>query len=87
MSVHFIHDLGQELLIKPYAPVAAVCGRELREAHEVSAPESEGDVCPECLSWSRRNKYQNRRCAVEMSARQSESAGYSTSTLPAGAEV
>ena len=68
MAVHFIHDLGQELLIKPYAPVAAVCGVELREAHEIVAPESDGDVCPECLSWSRRNKYQNRRCAVEMSA-------------------
>ncbi|HEX8189839.1 MAG TPA: hypothetical protein VF586_15895 [Pyrinomonadaceae bacterium] len=68
MPVHFIHDLGQESLIKPYAPAAAVCGAELREAHEIVAPESDGDVCPECLSWSRRNKYQNRRCAVEMSA-------------------
>ncbi len=68
MAVHFIHDLGQELLIKPYAPVEAVCGAELREAHEIVAPETDGDVCPECLSWSRRNKYQNRRCAVEMSA-------------------
>jgi ribosome-binding protein aMBF1 (putative translation factor) len=68
MAVHFIHDLGQDSLIKPYAPVGAVCGVELREAHEVVAPESEADVCPECLSWSRRNKYQDRRCAVEMSA-------------------
>ena len=68
MSVHFIHDLGLDSLIKPYAPVAAVCGHELREAHEVVAPESEADVCPACLSWSKRNKYQNRRCAVEMSA-------------------
>jgi hypothetical protein len=66
MSVHFIHDLGQEALVNPYAPVGAVCGVELREAHEIVAPESEGDVCPECLSWSRRNRYQNRRCAVEM---------------------
>jgi hypothetical protein len=66
MSVHFIHDLGQEALIKPYAPVEAVCGVELREAHEIVAPESEGAVCPECLSWSRRNRYQDRRCAVEM---------------------
>jgi ribosome-binding protein aMBF1 (putative translation factor) len=74
MSVHFIHDLGQESLIKPYAPVAAVCGAELREAHEVVAPEAEGDVCPECLSWSKRNKYQNRRCAVEMGAAVPESA-------------
>ena len=68
MSVHFIHDLGQEPLIKPYAPAAAVCGAELREAHEIVAPESDGDVCPECLAWSKRNRYQNRRCAVEMSA-------------------
>ena len=69
MSVHFIHDLGQDALVRPYAPVEAVCGAELSEAHEVAAPESEADVCPECLSWSRRNKFQNRRCAVEMSAR------------------
>ena len=68
MAVHFIHDLGQDSLVKPYAPVGAVCGAELREAHEIVAPESDADVCPECLSWSRRNKYQNRRCAVEMSA-------------------
>jgi hypothetical protein len=68
MPVHFIHDLGQESLIKPYAPVEAVCGVELREAHEVAAPESEEDVCSECLSWSRRNRFQDRRCAVEMSA-------------------
>jgi ribosome-binding protein aMBF1 (putative translation factor) len=72
MSVHFIHDLGQESLIKPYAPVGAVCGYELREAHEIVAPESEADVCPDCLFWSKRNKYQNRRCAVEMSAGASE---------------
>ncbi len=75
MSVHFIHDLGQDSLIKPYAPVGAVCGAELREAHEIVAPESDGDVCPECLSWSKRNKYQNRRCAVEMSARPTRAAG------------
>jgi hypothetical protein len=68
MSVHFIHDLGQDSLIKPYAPAEAVCGYEFREAHEIVAPEAEGDVCPECLSWSKRNRYQNRRCAVEMSA-------------------
>ena len=68
MWVHFIHDLGQGSLIKPYAPVEAVCGYELREAHEVVAPESDEDVCPECLSWSKRNRYQDRRCAVEMSA-------------------
>ena len=69
MSVHFIHDLGQESLIEPYATAEAVCGVELREAHEIVAPESEADVCPECLSWSKRNKYQNRRCAVEMGVR------------------
>jgi ribosome-binding protein aMBF1 (putative translation factor) len=74
MSVHFIHDLGRNSL-KPYAQAEAVCGSVLSEAHEVSSPESETDVCPECLSWSRRNKYQNRRCAVEMSARRAESAG------------
>jgi ribosome-binding protein aMBF1 (putative translation factor) len=75
MSVHFINDLGQDSLIKPFAPIEAVCGHELREAHEIAAPESDADVCPECLSWSRRNRYQNRRCAVEMSARRTESAG------------
>lgn len=68
MPVHFIHDLGQESIVKPFAPVAAVCGVELREAHAIVAPESETDVCPECLSWSRRNRYQDRSCAVEMSA-------------------
>ena len=68
MLVHFIHVLGQETVIRPYAPVGAVCGVELREAHEIIAPESDGDVCPECLSWSKRNRYQDRRCAVEMSA-------------------
>ena len=75
MAVHFIHDLKQEALIKPYAPVGAVCGVELREAHEIVAPESEADVCPECLSWSRRNRYQDRRCAVEMSAAGAGNAG------------
>ena len=68
MAVHFVHDLGQDPLVKPYAPVGAVCGLELREAHEIVAPESDAEVCPECLSWSKRNKFQNRRCAVEMSA-------------------
>ena len=75
MSVHFIHDLGQDSQIKPYAPAEAVCGSVLSEAHEIVAPESEADVCPECLSWSKRNRYQSRRCAVEMSARPSERAG------------
>jgi ribosome-binding protein aMBF1 (putative translation factor) len=69
MPVHLIHDLGQEQLITPFARAEAVCGRELSEAHEVLRPESDTDVCPECLSWSRRNRYQNARCAVEMSAR------------------
>ena len=68
MAVHFIHDLGQDSLVKPYAPAGAVCGLELREAHEIVAPEGEADVCPECLSWSKRNRYQDRRCAVEMRA-------------------
>jgi hypothetical protein len=68
MSVHFIHDLGQDSLIKPYAAVEAVCGVALREAHEIVAPESERDVCPECLLWAKRNRYQSRRSAVEMSA-------------------
>ncbi len=75
MAVHFIHDLGQESLIKPYAPAEAVCGGLLREAHEIVAPESEADVCPECLAWSKRNRYQDRRCAVEMRARPAEGAG------------
>jgi hypothetical protein len=77
MAVHFIHDLGQESLIKPYAAVGAVCGVGLKEAHEIVGPESDADVCPGCLSWSKRNKYQNRRCAVEMSAAgpDSEAAG------------
>lgn len=68
MRVHFIHDLGQEPLVAPFAPVEAVCGSRLREAHEVVRPESDADVCVECLTWSRRNKFQNYRCAVEMSA-------------------
>ncbi len=68
MSVHFTHDLGQETQVKPFAPIEAVCGHELKEAHEIVAPETETDVCPECLSWSKRNRYQNRRCVVEMGA-------------------
>lgn len=68
MAVHFIHDLGEATAVRPYASAGAVCGVELREAHEIVAPESDADVCPECLSWARRNKFQNRRCAVEMSA-------------------
>jgi ribosome-binding protein aMBF1 (putative translation factor) len=75
MTVHLIHDVGQESPVEPYAPVAAVCGRELREAHEIVAPESDADLCPDCLSWSKRNRYQNRRCAVEMSATASQPAG------------
>lgn len=69
MAVHFVHDLGQESPIKPYAPAEAVCGRRLGEAHEIVPPDSDADVCPECLSWSKRNRYQDRRCAVEMGAR------------------
>ncbi|MCA1621959.1 MAG: hypothetical protein LC795_22330 [Acidobacteria bacterium] len=75
MAVHFIHDLKQESLIRPYAPVGAVCGAALREAHEIVAPETEADVCPECLSWAKRNTYQDRRCAVEMSAAGARPAG------------
>ncbi|MBV9926453.1 MAG: hypothetical protein JOZ96_15650 [Acidobacteria bacterium] len=75
MSVHFIHDLGQDELIKAYAAAGAVCGYEFREAHEVVAPESDSDVCTECLSWARRNRFQNRRCAVEMSAAGQPGAG------------
>jgi hypothetical protein len=68
MAVHFFQDLGQEPLIKPFAPAVAVCGAELREAHEVVRPDSDADVCPDCLFWSRRNRYQSFRCAVEMGA-------------------
>ena len=71
MAVHFFQDLGQEPLIRPFAPAAAVCGRGLREAHEVVRPDSDVDVCPDCLSWSKRNRYQDFRCAVEMSAAES----------------
>jgi ribosome-binding protein aMBF1 (putative translation factor) len=71
MAVHFFQDLGQEPLIRPFAQATAVCGRELREAHEVVRPDSDADVCADCLSWSRRNGYQNFRCAVEMSAAES----------------
>ncbi len=69
MYVHVVHDLGQEDLIRPYAPLVAVCGRELKAAHEVVRTESEGDFCEDCLSWSKRNRYQNFRCAVEMRPR------------------
>jgi len=68
MAVHFFQDLGQEPLIKPFATATAVCGSTLREAHEIVRPESDEDVCAECLTWSRRNRYQSVRCAVEMSA-------------------
>ena len=88
MSVHFIHDLGQETLIKPYAPAGAVCGYEFREAHEVVAPESDGDVCPGCLSWAKRNRYQSRRCAVEMSAaRAAAGAGAGAAATPISSET
>ena len=69
MYVHVIHDLGQEEPVRPYAPLRAACGRELRAAHEVARPESEADFCEGCLSWSKRNRYQNFRCAVEMRPR------------------
>jgi hypothetical protein len=73
MHVHVVHDLGQEQLIKPHAPLTAACGRELREAHEVARPETEQDFCADCLSWTRRNKYQNFRCAVDLSPTESPS--------------
>jgi hypothetical protein len=66
MPVHFTHDLGPESLITPYGPASAVCGQELREAHEIARPAPESDICPNCLSWSKRNKFQNYRCVVEM---------------------
>jgi len=56
-------------LVRPYAPLTAVCGRELKSAHEVARPESDGDFCEGCLSWTKRNRYQNFRCAVEMRPR------------------
>lgn len=68
MAVHFFQDLRQEPLIKPFAPATAVCGTELSEAHEIVRPESDADVCADCLTWSKRNRYQDVRCAVEMSA-------------------
>ena len=69
MHVHVIHDLGEADLVRPYAPLTAACGRELKAAHEVARPREEGDFCEACLSWARRNRYQNYRCAVEMRAR------------------
>ena len=73
MLVHVIHDLGQEDLVKPYGPLTAACGRELKRAHEVARPETDSDFCEGCLSWARRNRYQNYRCAVEMRAAAGES--------------
>jgi hypothetical protein len=88
MAVHFIHDLGPETAVKPYAAAGAVCGVELREAHEIVAPESDGDVCPGCLSWSKRNKFQSRRCAVEMSAEAPRAeAGAGSSAPPFSSET
>ena len=66
MNVHLIHDLGQEPLIEPYARVTAECGKLLREAHEVRRPEG-FEICPDCYTVELRNRYQNFRCAVEMS--------------------
>ncbi len=67
MHVHVVQDLGQEELIRPHALLKAACGRELTEAHEVARPETAQDFCPDCLSWTRRNKFQNFRCAVDLS--------------------
>jgi len=74
MSVHLIQDLGQEQLIAPFARATAVCGSELSETHEIVRPEADADICPDCLSWSKRNKYQSARFAVEMSACENRSA-------------
>jgi hypothetical protein len=68
MAVHLIHDLSQEQLIVPFRPATAVCGLELAEAHEVVRPEADTEICAGCLSWSKRNRYQDTRCAVEMKA-------------------
>ncbi|HST52060.1 MAG TPA: hypothetical protein VLJ61_08625 [Pyrinomonadaceae bacterium] len=68
MPVHLIHDLNQEQLIIPFDSAAAVCGIELKEAHEVVRPDADSEICADCLSWSRRNRYKSFRCAVEMSA-------------------
>jgi hypothetical protein len=68
MPVHLIHDLNQEQLMVPFKPSAAVCGIELKEAHEIVRPDADSEICAGCLSWSRRNKYKSVRCAVEMSA-------------------
>jgi hypothetical protein len=75
MTVHFVRNLGQEEAIEPFAPATPVCGNALREAHEVVRPDSDRDVCPACLSWSRRNKYQSFACVVEMSAAAKEALG------------
>jgi hypothetical protein len=72
MSVHLIHDLSQEQLIVPFRPAKAVCGLELVEAHEVVRPDADIEICAECLLWSKRNRYQNTRCAVEMRAVEAE---------------
>ena len=83
MSVHLIHDLGQEQLLTPFARARTVCGRELSEAHEIVRPESEADICTDCLSWSKRNRYQNARYAVEMSAGENHSAVEKDESRPA----
>jgi len=72
MPVHLIHDLNQEQLIVHFKPAPAVCGLEIAEAHEVVRPDADIEICAECLSWSKRNRYQNTRCAVEMRARSGE---------------
>jgi len=83
MSVHLIQDLGQEQLVIPFARATAVCGSELSEAHEIVRPEAEADICPDCLSWSRRNRYQSARYAVEMSAGENRAAVENDESRPA----
>ncbi len=62
-------------MVRAYAPLTAACGRELKAAHEVARPESEADFCEGCLSWARRNRYQDYRCAVEVRAKRDASGG------------
>ena len=83
MSVHLIQDLGQEQLIAPFARATTVCGRELSEAHEIVRPQAEADICPDCLSWSRLNRYQSARYAVEMSAGENRAAVENDESRPA----
>lgn len=87
MPVHFVQDLGPESLVKPYATARTVCGQELREAHEIVRPESDADICTDCLSWSKRNRYQDKRCVVEMGVTLMPSGGEDGRKKPDGEVV